>query len=222
MRAVLTDIEGTTTAISFVHDVLFPYARVRLAGWVAQKWDDPALADTWRAVEAEAGVTGRESTLQVLLQWMDEDRKATSLKALQGQIWAAGYADGALVSHVYPDVAPALRAWRDAGLTLAVYSSGSVQAQQLLYGHSVAGDLRPLFSAWFDTRVGPKRAPTSYAAIAAALRLPPAEILFLSDIVEELDAAAAAGLRTCWIWRDAPSPGHAPHPCAENFTQVMV
>jgi enolase-phosphatase E1 len=216
IRAVVTDIEGTTTAIPFVHDVLFPYARARLPTWLPTHAHEPDVA----AQIAAIGAPSIADAVTTLLAWIDADVKATPLKALQGRLWAEGYADGTLRSHVYPDVAPALRRWHAAGLRLAVYSSGSIQAQKLLFGHTTEGDLTPLFSAWFDTTTGPKRAATSYAAIAAALGLPPSEILFLSDIAEELDAAAHAGLRTTQLVRDGATPSE--HQQVTTFAAVAA
>jgi enolase-phosphatase E1 len=180
IRAILTDIEGTTTSLAFVHDSLFPYARARLPAYVAAHGGD----------------------LKQLIAWMDADAKETELKAVQGRIWAQGYAAGELTGQVYPDAAAALRRWHAAGLVLAVFSSGSVAAQKLIFGHSDQGDLAPLFSGWFDTTTGPKRVPASYGAIAAAMGFAPAEILFLSDIAAEIDAAKAAGLKALLIDRD--------------------
>jgi len=148
-----------------------------------------------------------------LKRWMAADEKKTPLKTLQGLIWEAGYRDGRLNGHLWPDVAPCLRAWHAGGLRLAVFSSGSVAAQKLLFGHSEAGDLTPLLSGFFDTRVGQKREAASYAAIAKGMGLPAGEILFLSDIAEELDAAKEAGMQCCQLLRAAdgtqPSGRHA-------------
>ena len=179
-RAVLTDIEGTTSSIAFVHDTLFPYARARLPAWVAEHGGD----------------------LDHLLALMDADAKDTGLKDIQGRIWAEGYAAGDLRGHVYPDAAEALRRWHADGLALAVFSSGSVAAQKLIFGHSDQGDLTPLFSGWFDTTNGPKREARSYVLIADALGVPPADVLFLSDIAPETDAAKAAGMRALLIDRE--------------------
>lgn len=179
-KAILTDIEGTTSSIAFVHDVLFPYARARLPDWVAQHGGD----------------------LAQLLVWMDTDAKVTELKDIQGKIWAKGYAAGELKGHVYPDAAEALRHWHADGLKLAVFSSGSVPAQKLIFGHSDQGDLRPLFSGWFDTTTGPKREAKSYVMIADAMGIAPADILFLSDISAETDAAKAAGMKALLIDRE--------------------
>ncbi|HEY2660862.1 MAG TPA: acireductone synthase [Caulobacteraceae bacterium] len=190
IRAILTDIEGTTSSIAFVAETLFPYARKALLAYVEAHAEAVApLLDEVRAAEPGDPVA-------TLLRWIDQDRKATPLKTLQGWIWAEGYAAGAFKGHVYPDAAQGLRAWRAAGYRLYVYSSGSIAAQRLLFGHSDQGDLAPLFSGWFDTTSGPKREAASYARIARAIGEAPGAILFLSDVQAELDAAAAAGLRT--------------------------
>ncbi|MFT3762912.1 MAG: acireductone synthase [Pseudoxanthomonas sp.] len=215
-RAVLTDIEGTTSSISFVKDVLFPYARRALPGFVAEHGREPQVRQWLDAVAVEnGGMCQDEMIVETLQGWIDEDRKHTALKALQGMVWEAGYRDADFTAHIYPDAAPALRAWCAAGIPLYVYSSGSVPAQKLFFGHSDAGDLTGLFSGWFDTEVGGKRESDSYQRIAAAIGLPPAQILFLSDVVEELDAARDAGLRTVLVDRhsDYPQPrtGDAAH-----------
>jgi enolase-phosphatase E1 len=164
-----------------------------------------------------------EAPAAALRGWMRADAKVTPLKALQGMIWEAGYRDGRLKGHLWPDVAACLRAWAKGGVALAVYSSGSVEAQKLLFGHSEAGDLTPLFSGFFDTRMGGKREPASYAAIAEAMRIAPGEILFLSDVAEELDAAKASGLLTCQLVRAADGTAPSPrHPQAADFPAVAA
>lgn len=199
VKAVLTDIEGTTSSIAFVTDTLFPYARARLADYVATHPAETApLLDAVRAEEAGDPV-------ETLLRWIDEDRKATPLKTLQGLIWAEGYADGTLKGHVYPDAVDALRRWHAQGLALYVYSSGSIAAQKLIFGYSNAGDLTPLFSGYFDTSSGPKRDAQSYRHIAGEIGLPAAEILFLSDNAQEIAAARAAGMQVLHIDRDGGS-----------------
>jgi enolase-phosphatase E1 len=218
VRAVLTDIEGTTTPIAFVRDVLFPYARSRLGAFLA----DPTEHDRLRPIlEDIAQLAPGQAPEAALRGWMDQDAKVTPLKALQGLIWERGYADGSLHGALYRDVAPALRFWQAAGLRLFVYSSGSVAAQRLLFGHSAAGNLLPLFEGFFDTATGPKQQASSYAAIAAAIGVEPLAILFLSDMALELDAAAGAGLRTCQLVR--PQDGTEPsarHPAAADFPSV--
>jgi len=216
--AVLTDIEGTTTSIAFVKDRLFPFAEAALDEFLRDHGTEPEVAAILDEVRAAAP---GQAPVAALRAWMAADAKVTPLKALQGLIWRQGYLDGRLKGHLWPDVAPCLRAWAGGGVRLAVYSSGSVEAQRLLFGHSEAGDLTSLFTGFFDTRVGTKREAPSYAAIAAALSLPPGEILFLSDVAEELDAAAAAGLRTCQLVRAADGTrGSGRHPQAADFPEV--
>ena len=221
IAAVLTDIEGTTTAISFVHRVLFPYADQRLDAFLDAHGGEPAVATALAeaAADADAGADVRAA----LHRWIAADRKFGPLKTLQGMIWDSGFRSGDLKAHLYPDVAPHLRAWHAAGIRLAVYSSGSVGAQKLLFGHTDDGDLTGLFSGFFDTAVGAKREAASYARIAAALGIAPAGILFLSDVEAELDAAAASGLGTCQLVRaeDGTSPG-ARHRLAADFREVAL
>jgi enolase-phosphatase E1 len=206
IRAVLTDIEGTTAPVAFVADVLFPYAAERLDAFVRGHRKDRAVAE---ALAETAALEGRELTLDeaiaTLLGWIKADRKATPLKTLQGKIWREGYESGAIRAPVYRDAVTALRAWKERGLRLDVYSSGSVEAQILLYRHTDAGDLTPLFSAHFDTRIGAKVEAASYAAITREIGVAPEEILFLSDLPREVEAALEAGLESWRIDRDLPA-----------------
>ena len=229
VRAILTDIEGTTSSISFVKDVLFPYARRALPGFVRDHGDEPEVRRWLDAVATEqGGICGDGTIVEVLQGWIDEDRKHTALKALQGMIWDAGYRSADFTAHLYPDAAAALREWHDAGFPLYVYSSGSVPAQRLFFGHSDAGDLTSLFAGWFDTEVGGKREAVSYTRIADAIGKPPAEVLFLSDVVEELDAAREAGMQTVLLDRrqDYPEPRTGDrthgHTRVESFTDIGV
>ena len=224
---ILTDIEGTTSGISFVKDVLFPYARAALPGFVREHGDKPEVRRWLDVVATEHGaMCDDDMIVEVLQGWIDEDRKHTALKALQGMVWEAGYADGDFTAPLYPDVAPALRHWHAEGHSLAVFSSGSVPAQKLLFGHTDDGNLLPLFSAFFDTEVGHKREAASYARIAQALSREPGDIVFLSDVVEELDAAREAGMRTVLLDRreDYPAPrlGDAAngHARVESFAAI--
>lgn len=211
IKAILTDIEGTTSAVSFVFDVLFPYAKQHLPEFVREHAAEPEVAAQLHAVrndsaEPDANV---DRLIEILLQWIADDRKATPLKALQGMVWQQGYQAGQLKGHVYPDAVEALKHWHQAGYALYVYSSGSIQAQKLIFGCSEAGDLSGLFSGYFDTTSGPKREDASYRSIASSIGQPAHAILFLSDIVEELDAAKRAGMATCALVRDgADIAGH--------------
>ena len=227
MKTILTDIEGTTSSISFVKDVLFPYARRALPDFVAANGKDPEVRRWLDAVAAENGGLCQDAMIVETLQgWIDQDRKHTALKALQGLIWKDGYVRGDYAAHMYPDAADALRAWHSQGHDINVYSSGSVAAQKLFFGYSEAGDLTPLVSRWFDTEVGGKRETDSYRRIVAALEVPAADVLFLSDVVEELDAAREAGLDTVLLDRmsDYPQPrlGDATHGHrrAEDFSAI--
>jgi enolase-phosphatase E1 len=227
LKTILTDIEGTTSSISFVKDVLFPYARRALPGFVAAHGNDPEVRRWLDAVAAENGGLCQDGMIVETLQgWIDQDRKHTALKALQGMVWKDGYVRGDYAAHMYADAAEALRAWHAQGHGINVYSSGSVAAQKLFFGYSAAGDLTPLVSRWFDTEMGGKREADSYRRIVAALGVPAGEVLFLSDVVEELDAAREAGLDTVLLDRreDYPAPrlGDATHGHArvESFADV--
>ncbi|MEO1483430.1 MAG: acireductone synthase [Myxococcota bacterium] len=202
-KAILTDIEGTTSSIAFVHEVLFPYAARALPAYVRSHGErHPELMDAVRA-EADEPEADLERIIAVLLRWIEEDRKVTALKALQGHVWTDGYKTGAFKGHIYPDAVAGLRRWHDHGIALYVYSSGSIKAQQLLFGHSEAGDLTPLFSGYFDTTSGHKREVESYRSIAAAMGVPAGDIVFLSDVLEELDAAKGAGMGTIQLVRES-------------------
>ncbi len=230
MKAVVLDIEGTTTPISFVTGTLFPYARRRLRGYLEQCERAPewrALVERFRqehAADRQADPTVPEwsgeddrGSIDAYVRWlMDRDRKSPALKALQGRIWEEGYRRGELVSDVFPDVPRALERWQQAGVAAAIYSSGSVLAQQWLFRCSSAGDLTRFLRWHFDTAVGPKTDAGSYARIAATIGLPPADVLFVSDVVVELNAARAAGLRTALAVR----PGNPPPPAGHGHEIV--
>lgn len=225
ISTILTDIEGTTSSISFVKDVLFPYARKRLPAFITTHADVPEVQHWLHDAAKEAGLisTAQQHVIDLLISWIDEDRKSTALKALQGMIWNEGYAAGEFRADVYADVPPRLREWQIAGKRMYVYSSGSVDAQKLLFGHTEIGDLTPFFSGYFDTEIGPKREPESYRRIASEIGVPAREILFLSDITEELDAARAGGMQTTLLAR-APStcPTSGAHPCVADFAAIKV
>ena len=198
---LLLDIEGTTTPIAFVTDTLFPYARARLASFLSRE--------------------GRADVASAFLAEMDRDSKSTELKALQGRIWEDGYRSGELTGTVFEDVPRAFARWQSTGTPIAIFSSGSVLAQQWLFRRSSAGDLTPFIAQYFDTEVGPKRDPASYARIAATVALPPSSITFVSDVVAELDAARAAGMQTIMSLRPGnhPQPPHD-HRVVHSFDEI--
>jgi enolase-phosphatase E1 len=223
IKAIVTDIEGTTSSIDFVHKVLFPYAAKALPDFVRSHRSEPEIAGLLRDVRNGIGEPHADVNrlIEVLLQWIAEDRKATALKSLQGLIWEQGYRTGALTGHVYADAARNLVKWRNRGIDLYVYSSGSAKAQRLLFRHSDRGDLRSLFSGFFDTRVGAKCDAAAYRAILEHIGLPADEVLFLSDVIEELDAAAATGMNTVQLVRDgAIRTGQ--HAVAHDFDQILI
>jgi enolase-phosphatase E1 len=223
IRAIVTDIEGTTSSIRFVHDVLFPYSRRALSGFVEAHRDDPVVRPWLRQVADEIDAdTDSPEIVDTLLHWIDIDRKHPTLKALQGMIWASGYENAEFRGHVYPDVAAKLREWKRTDIDLYVYSSGSVAAQKLLFGHSESGDLTPLFSGYFDTEVGGKRETASYERILERIGRRGDEVLFLSDVIAELDAARAAGMQTCLLERDEPNPDRNGHAAANDFKAVAL
>lgn len=203
IRCIITDIEGTTTDIDFVQQILFPYAQARLAETVFLENQNQEIAAALNLLREE--ISQPDATagqlLDILLQWVEQDKKSTALKLLQGIIWRKGYQKGDFTGHIYDDVLPQLAVWHDDGLQLGVYSSGSVEAQQLLFRHSKFGDVTPFFQHWFDTRAGAKRSALSYRLIAEQLSIQSDQILFLSDISQELDAAKEAGWQTCQLVR---------------------
>ena len=225
VAAVLLDIEGTTTPVDFVYRVLFPYAHARVADYLAEHGREPEVAQDvagLREEHARDAAAGRcppdwSDSPSVVAAYarslMDQDRKATALKSLQGKVWAEGYRSGELKGQVYADVPRALARWTKAGKAVAIFSSGSVLAQKLIFGHTEFGDLTPYLSAYFDTTTGPKGQAESYRRIAAALHCKPGAILFVSDVVAELEAASEAGLETALAVRSdtqATSRVHRP------------
>ena len=223
IKAIVTDIEGTTSSLSFVKDVLFPYARQRIGTFVRERAAQPEVAALLDDVRREAGTDlDLDGVVGQLEQWIDQDRKITPLKALQGLLWEAGYVNGDFTGHLYPDALQALRSWHAQGLSLYVYSSGSVYAQKLLFGYSDFGDLTPLFSGYFDTTIGAKVEAASYARIAAQLGLDAGQILFLSDIEAELNAARSAGMKTVWLVREGGLQAAAAHPQVRDFPAIAL
>ena len=231
IRCILLDIEGTTTPISFVHEVLFSYARSHLKTFLAKHFDSPdVLADLAKLREEHALdlklsppppelVEGPLiDSLVAYINWLiDRDRKSTALKSLQGKIWKEGYLDGTLKAQVFTDVPQALRRWRHAGLGISIFSSGSSLAQELLFAHTEAGDLTEFIDNYFDTTVGSKQESKSYRRIAELLGLRANEVVFVSDVVGELEAAHAAGMQVVLCVR----PGNQPQPFAERYRCIQ-
>lgn len=218
--AVLLDIEGTTTPVDFVYEVLFPYARERLASFVGPlSSTDEDLQQLRRELLSEPS-RPQFDDVQYLEWLMDSDRKSTALKAIQGRIWEKGYEEGTLQGVVYPDVPPALQRWTAEGKKIAIFSSGSVLAQKLIFGKSDHGDLTRFISGYFDTTTGPKRESHSYIKIAGALAFEPTDIAFVSDMEPELEAAEEAGMLAVLSVR----PGNAPTRWAgarvESFSEL--
>jgi len=218
-RSSLLDVEGTTSSIRFVYDVMFPFVRRNLVDYLDHNWDSPALQQCLPLLAADIGQTpeswldedateAQSQVARAVTRLMDSDVKATGLKKLQGAIWKNGFESGELVAHVYDDVEPAIRKWKADGIDVRIYSSGSVEAQQLFFGHCLAGNLLELLTAHYDTTMGAKIESSSYAAIAADAGFPAGEMLFVSDVVQELEAAGSAGMQTVLSVR----PGNQPAP----------
>lgn len=230
VKAILTDIEGTTSSISFVRDVLFPYAAQHMPMYLRANSSEPQVAEQLAATAAEAGLDAKDfpAILQTLLDWIAQDKKATPLKALQGLLWEHGYRNKDYKAHVYQDAFEQLQAWHAQGLPLYVYSSGSIHAQKLFFGYSEFGDMTGLFSGNYDTTSGHKQEQASYERIAQDIGLPAGEIVFLSDIYAELEAAKAAGMQTVWLVREQDTSASAEeiaasaHPVVTNFAEIVL
>lgn len=223
IKVILTDIEGTTSSIDFVHQTLFPYAKAHMRSFLRDNDDSEEVQQQLFEIERiEQNALSLDGAADVLERWIAEDRKVTPLKTLQGMIWRQGYEAGELKGHVYADTPEHLRQWHAQGLKLYVYSSGSVEAQKLIFGYTAYGDLTSLFSGYFDTRVGGKREQASYEAIAKQIGIPASQILFLSDVGEELDAARAAGMSTVQLIRDSKAVPFPAHAQASDFSKIAL
>lgn len=236
-KAILLDIEGTTSSISFVYDDLFPYVRTHLEDFLKKNWGREDVVHSGNLIAKDTGANSlatwclglntNEAVEKMRIEvnrLMNVDSKSTGLKELQGLITREGYASGELRSHVYPDVPPALERWTAKSIDVRIYSSGSIQAQSQFFAHTIAGDLLGFFKGHYDTTTGPKREIDSYIKIAENIKQPPARILFLSDATAELDAARGAGMQTALVVRPGnkvPGFGHA-HPCIASFADVQV
>ena len=238
---LLLDIEGTTCPVSFVSDVLFPFAKQELSHYIKQHWDKiphnkpiQAAKKEWlddqspesmqiKQQVAKGETEEMDGLIQYLKHLISIDKKSTALKDLQGKIWEHGYNNGELKSQLFPETAECLREWREQGLTLSVYSSGSIQAQKLLYRHSPAGDLEKLFSHWFDTHTGPKKSTESYTRIAEQLHSSPNKIWFVSDNGAECDSARSAGMHTLFSLRDGnPDRDPRDHTVVQSLREVSA
>ena len=230
ITAILLDIEGTTTPISFVHEVLFPFSRNHLTRYLAENSDSSDVSDDLRLLYKEHTEdlnSGNQPPplIEQYVYWLiDQDRKSPALKSLQGKIWEQGYNDGRLHSSVFPDVRPAIERWVERGVSVNIFSSGSVLAQKLLFAHTEAGDLTKFIDCYFDTGVGKKNNSGSYQTIAKTLSIPAAEILFVSDVIIELNAAAEAGMRTALCLRPGNAPQELPsqHDSIHSFDEITL
>ncbi|QSX30164.1 acireductone synthase [Shewanella cyperi] len=223
IRAIVVDTAGTTTDLNFIQDTLFPYSAKRMADFLQSQQHNPlvdyCMGDVRDiALEPEADVA---RIAEILCQWIAEDRKVTPLKTLQGLIWKQGYAGGEFKGHIFPDFIEAIKRFRDQGLRVYSFSSGSVDAQKLLFGHSDGGDLTELFNGHFDTRTGNKLDKQAYSNIVNTISLTPRQILFVSDVVDELKAAEAAGMITCQMVRQ-PQQRTGKYRIISSFDELIV
>lgn len=225
IAGIVTDIEGTTSSISFVKDVLFPYATEHMEQYLHDHYDKPEVASQLNTISQECNIhrTDLNALCDQLLDWIRHDVKATPLKNLQGLIWETGYRSGDYQAHMYEDATRQLKAWHQRSIPLYVYSSGSEYAQKLFFGYSQAGNLLPLFKGHFDTNIGHKQQSESYKAIQLLLDIPAEQLLFLSDVEAELDAAQSAGWQTCHVIRDQHQIIEAcRHPAVRSFDEINI
>jgi enolase-phosphatase E1 len=236
-RLILLDIEGTVSPLAFVHDVLFPFARREVGDFLTRHQTSPEVLRALEQIARDSGPGSNSEGDRTNLEseseraaWvtrihalMDADAKQTGLKWLQGLIWDEGYQSGELKSVLFSDAVESIRAWHRSGLRLHIYSSGSIAAQRLFFAYSDSGDWTGCLEGYHDTTTGPKRAVASYQAIVAGAGLPANEILFLSDITEELDAALEAGCQTAWVVRPGNKPGQTDrHPTIRSFAEIQI
>jgi len=221
-EAILCDIEGTTTSLSFVHDVLFPLSYNSMEDFVSRHWNSDQIQPEIALIRHEISKVdaGPGEIIAVLKSWIGEDRKEKALKSIQGKIWKDAFESGQIRGHVYPDVSPNFRKWKDSGIKICIFSSGSIEAQKLIFQYSEAGDLSKYVSAYFDTNTGPKKEASSYQGIASRLALPAEDILFLSDVEAELDVARTAKMQTTQVLREGVTPNNSGHPTARSFDEI--
>jgi enolase-phosphatase E1 len=218
IRAVLCDIEGTTTSLSFVHDVLFPLSSEKMHSFIDDNWTSPDFQPILDQLKTQIpdGDPSASAIAGLLQTWIDADKKEGTLKQIQGRIWKDAFESGKIRAHIYPDVPEKWTEWKGQGLKIYIFSSGSVEAQQLLFRYSEAGDLTRYIDGYFDTTTGPKKESASYIKIANMVKIDPTEILFLSDVLAELDAAREAGMKTVQLVRDSV------HPIATTFHNIRL
>lgn len=236
-RGILLDIEGTTSSIRFVYDVMFPYVRRELDSFLMANWGTTAIIETCDLIAKDIGhdsfedwvgknagdEDARKTVRKEIIRQMDEDIKATGLKQLQGLIWKAGFGSGEMKAHLYDDVLPAIKKWYNAGIEIRIYSSGSVAAQKLFFGHTIKGDILNHFSGHYDTTIGGKKEADSYRQITQDFKCKASEILFISDVVEELNAAKEAGLETVLSVRPENNPQpESDHPSITSFDEIKL
>jgi enolase-phosphatase E1 len=236
-RGVLLDIEGTTSSISFVYDVMFPFVRNNCVTFLAAAWETDEVQACLPLLGKDMGhpsiekwlgaASSRQQQASVyrgVIELMDADVKATGLKQLQGLIWQDGFQSGELVAHLFADVAPAIKQWHEAGLDVRIYSSGSIKAQQLFFGHTISGNLLDRFNGHYDTTTGPKKDVDSYRKIANGFGLPAGEIVFISDVTEELTAAQNAGMQAVLSVREGNPPAARDHSFDEitSFASLRI
>ncbi len=224
IQAILTDIEGTTSSIDFVHQVLFPYSAQALPEYINKYYQEPEIGTIIAEVRQEIAQPNAslDQIINTLLDWIKADKKFTSLKTLQGFIWEYGFKNHDFQGHLYEDAYRNLQQWFNQGIKLYVFSSGSEKAQKLLFGHSQYGDLTYLFQGYFDTRIGNKKQSNSYQKIAVAIETNPQNILFLSDVVAELDAAKDAGYNTMLLARKKLPEGNQHHSVVTSFDEITI
>jgi enolase-phosphatase E1 len=219
VRTVLCDIEGTTSSLSFVHDVLFPLSYDRMEDFIKENWNSDLIHQEIHQIKSE----DPDEVVRTLRSWIKEDRKEGALKSIQGKIWKDAFESGKIRGHVYGDVPPNFREWLNSGIQICIFSSGSIEAQKLLFRYSEAGDLSQFISCYFDTTTGPKRESSSYKKIASELSVPAANILFLSDVQSELDAARNAGMQTTQLLRELATPKNfSGHPIVNSFDEIKL
>ncbi|MFN3870462.1 MAG: acireductone synthase [Aquificaceae bacterium] len=221
IKAILLDIEGTTSSLSYVKEVMFPYSKSKLKSFLKENAQKEEIKSLLKRLEEKVGKSlDMEEAAKILEDWIEKDLKEPILKELQGHIWEEGFKSGELMGHIYEDAYEKIKEWKQKGYRLYIYSSGSVKAQKLFFGNTKYGDLTILFDGFFDTSIGNKKDRESYLAIAKSLGIKPEDILFLSDVEEELDSASLAGMKTIRV--DRYSNQNSKHRVIKSFFEVEL